>query len=106
VVAVTTYPGYVDVSRYIMQGYTVMAREVLVQLGRERTRIVIVEPAVEPAVEMLRQGAGLDSPVRTQPSGAAGFAGLVAASLEPTLAGPLGPGKENRVLIVGSEGPA
>jgi diaminopropionate ammonia-lyase len=75
VVADTTYPGYEEVPRHIMQGYTVLVREVLEQLpggllpthlflqagvgglaaavtghlweklGRDRPRIVVVEPA-------------------------------------------------------------
>ena len=191
VVADTTYPGYVDVPRFIMQGYTVLVREVLEQLpegetpthvflqagvgglaaavtghlwehlGRNRPRVVIVEPAeadcllesslhasptpstgmlrtsmdclacrnvsalaweilaegadafltipdyaAAAAVDTLRRGTGGDSVVRTQPSGAAGFAGLIAANFEPTLAGPLGLGKASKVLIIGSEGPA
>ena len=35
VVSDTAYPGYEEVPRYIMQGYTVMAREAVAQLGEE-----------------------------------------------------------------------
>jgi diaminopropionate ammonia-lyase len=60
--------------------------------------------AVEVAA-MLARGEGGDSPVRSQPSGVAGVAGLVAASFEPTLSGPLGLGRKSVVLVFGSEGP-
>jgi len=191
VVADTTFPGYTEVPRYIMQGYTVMAREMLDQLpggllpthvflqagvgglaaavtghfwdtlGENRPRVVIVEPAeadclmesalgavpapshgtlrtsmeclacrevsdlawkileagadafltipdfaAEETAALLAQGVTGDLSVLTQPSGAAGLAGLIAASFEPTLAAPLGLGKDSRVLVVGSEGPA
>jgi diaminopropionate ammonia-lyase len=187
----TTYPGYEEVPRYIMQGYTVLVQEALDQLpkgtlpthvflqggvgglaaavtghlwehlGCDRPRIVVVEPseadcllesalrgkpypssgrldtsmeclacgnvstlawgileegadaflsiqdsAAEEAVDVLGRGWSGDPPVLTQPSGAAGLAGLISATVEPGLAGPLGLGKESRVLIIGSEGPA
>ncbi len=190
VVADTTFPGYDLVPRYIMQGYTVLAREVLEelrgkslpthvflqagvgglaaavtghlwnQLGRERPKVVVVEPAEAdcflesalrsspspsvgslrtsmeclacrevsaPAWEILREGAdafltipdaaaedmvstladGLDKDpvILTQPSGAAGLAGLAAASFEPSLAAKLNLGQRSRVLVIGSEGP-
>jgi diaminopropionate ammonia-lyase len=189
VVADTTFPGYVEMPRRIMQGYTVLAQEVLNQigggplpshvflqagvgglagavaghlwerLGEDRPRVVIVEPAEadgllesalrrtrtpsngslqttmeclacrgvsQPAwtilegcaeafmtisdaaaletVALLALGHGGDPPIRTQPSGAAGLAGLVAAIFEPALASPLGLGRESRVLVIGSEG--
>jgi diaminopropionate ammonia-lyase len=189
-VADTSYPGYEEVPRHIMQGYTVMIREVLGQLppgvlpshvflqagvggmaaavtghlwehlGAERPRIVVVEPAeadcllesalmtrpspssgslnssmeclacgtvsslawkildegvdafltipdfaAEEAVDILGRGMTGDPPVLTQPSGAAGLAGLISATFEPTLAGPIGLGIDSRVLIIGSEGP-
>jgi len=191
VVADTTFPGYQEVPRHIMQGYTVMAREVLEQLprgllpthvflqagvgglaaavaghfwdhlGERRPRVVIVEPAAadcllesalgasptpavgdlrtsmeclacrevsglawkilekgadafltipdfaaEDTVALLAKGLSEDPFVHTQPSGAAGLAGLIAASFEPTLAAPLGLGKNSRILVFGSEGPA
>jgi len=191
VVADTTFPGYQDVPRYIMQGYTVMAKEVLEQLpgallpthiflqagvgglaaavaghfwdnlGERRPRVVVVEPAeadclfesalgtvpapsigslrtsmdclacreasglawkileegadafltipdfaAEEGVKLLAQGQSGDLSLLTQPSGAAGLAGLIAASFEPTLAAPLGLGEDSRVLVIGSEGPA
>jgi diaminopropionate ammonia-lyase len=191
VVADTAYPGYEDVPRHIMQGYTVIAGEVLEQLppgllpthvflqagvgglaaaitghfwehlGAGRPRVVVVEPAeadcllesalrakpspstgdlitsmeclacrtvsplawrileeganaflsipdfaAEAMVETLARGLNGDSPVLTQPSGAAGLAGLLSATFEPTMSGPLGLGEDSRVLIIGSEGPA
>lgn len=191
VVADTTYPGYENVPRHIMQGYTVIAGEVLEQLppgllpthvflqagvgglaaavtghfwehlGAGRPQVVVVEPAeadcllesalrarpspstghlntsmeclacrtvsplawrileegadaflsipdfaAEAMVETLGRGLSGDPPVLTQPSGAAGLAGLLLATFEPTLSGPLGLGKDSRVLIIGSEGPA
>lgn len=191
VVSDTAYPGYEEVPRYIMQGYTVMAREALAQLGErnrpthvfaqagvgglaaavtgflweelgpERPRVTVVEPteadclfetalagrlrpsrgslstamsclacrdpstlawrileggadafltvpdyAAERMVERLARGRGGDPPIRSQPSGVAGLAGLVAATFEPTLSGPLDLGENSVVLLFGSEGPA
>ena len=190
VVADTTYPGYDVVPRYIMQGYTVLAREALDQLegqdppthvflqagvgglaaavtgylwehlGRSRPKIVVVEPAeadcfmesalrstpspsvgslhtsmeclacrevsapawailgkgadafltisdhaAEAAVSTLASGLDADPAVLTQPSGAAGLAGLAAGCFEPTLAAGLDLGQHSRVLVIGSEGP-
>ena len=68
--------------------------------------LTIPDFAAEAAVEILGRGLRGDPPISTQPSGAAGLAGLIAANFEPTLAGPLGLGKDSRVLIIGSEGPA
>jgi diaminopropionate ammonia-lyase len=191
VVADTTYPGYEETPRHIMQGYTALVRETLDQLpggtlpthvflqggvgglaaavtghlwehlGCDRPRVVVVEPAeadcllesalrgrpypssggldtsmeclacrnvstlawkileegadaflsipdlaAEKTVGILGRGMDGDPPVLTQPSGAAGLAGLISTTLEPGLARPLGLGKESRVLIIGSEGPA
>jgi diaminopropionate ammonia-lyase len=190
VVADTTYPGYEEVPRSIMQGYSILAREVLEQLaggpppthvflqagvgglaaavtgyfwerlGRERPKVVVVEPAeadgllesalhdrptpscgslrtsleclacrrvsgpawsilrtgadafltlddhaAEETVELLARGPCGDPPIRTQTSGAAGLAGLTAATFEPALSEPLGLGADSRVLVIGSEGP-
>jgi diaminopropionate ammonia-lyase len=66
----------------------------------------IPDSAAEEAVDILGRGWSGDPPVSTQPSGAAGLAGLISATAEPGLAGPLGLGKESHVLIIGSEGPA
>lgn len=190
VVSDTAYPGYEEIPRFIMQGYTVMAREAMAQLGEEklpthvflqagvgglaasvagflweelgarRPAVVVVEPteadclfetaldgrlhpsrgtlatamsclacrdpstlawrilergadafltvpdyaALETAA-MLARGEGGDPPIRSQPSGVAGLAGLVAAAFEPTLSGPLGLGRKSVVLVFGSEGP-
>ena len=66
-------------------------------------------PSVLPARILLNprahQGSEQDPPIRAQPSGAAGLNGLLAASFEPSLSGPLGLDGESRVLIFGSEGP-
>lgn len=190
VVADTTYPGYEEVPRFIMQGYSILAREVLEQLaggptpthvflqagvgglaaavtgyfwerlGSERPKVVVVEPAqadcllesalhdrptpspgslrtsleclacrrvsgpawsvlrtgadafltisdpaAEETVELLARGPYGDPPIRTQSSGAAGLAGLTAATFEPALSEPLGLGADSRVLVIGSEGP-
>jgi diaminopropionate ammonia-lyase len=190
VVADTTYPGYQVVPRYIMQGYTVLAREVLEQLrgqnlpthvflqagvgglaaavtghfwerlGGERPRVVVVEPAeadcflesalrstpspsvgslrtsmdclacrevsapawkilgegadafltipdsaAEATVATLARGSDGDPIILTQPSGAAGLAGLAATCFEPSLAAALDLGQHSRVLVIGSEGP-
>lgn len=64
--------------------------------------LTIPDYAAEETVALL---AAEDPVIRTQPSGAAGVAGLVAALFEPTLSGPLGLGKNSRVLVFGSEGP-
>jgi diaminopropionate ammonia-lyase len=191
VVADTTYPNYETVPRHIMQGYTVLAREVLEQLrpealpthvflqagvgglaaavtghlwetlGPQRPRIAVVEPAeadcllesalmegrtpstgslnssmevlacrnvsalawaileegadvflsipdtaAEETVTLLEKGLAGDEPLHTQPSGAAGMAGFIAASFEPALASSIGLGKNSRILIIGSEGSA
>ena len=190
VVSDTAYPGYEDIPRHIMQGYTVMVREAVAQipagtlpshvllqagvgglaaavtahlwetLGPDRPRVVVVEPheadcllesalamrpaasrgslftsmeclacrnpstlawsilkdgadafltipdhAAEDTVALLKRGIGGDPPVHTQPSGAAGLTGLVAAIHEPALAGPLGLGNDSQILVFGSEGP-
>jgi diaminopropionate ammonia-lyase len=190
VVADTTFPGYEEVPRYIMQGYTILAREVLDQtagqplpthvflqagvgglaaavtghlwysLGVDRPRVIVVEPSeadcflesalrespnpahgtlrtsmeclacrnvsglaweilregadayltisdhtAEEAVAALAQGVEGDAPILSQPSGAAGLGGLLAAAMEPTFSEPLGLGKKSRVLVFGSEGP-
>jgi len=67
--------------------------------------LTISDPAAEEMVQILSRGMGGDQPIRTQPSGAAGLAGLVAASFEPGLAIPLSLGKESRVVVIGTEGP-
>lgn len=54
----------------------------------------------------LSQGLDGDPCILTQPSGAAGLAGLITASFEPTLSGPLDLGENSVVLVFGSEGPA
>lgn len=190
VVSDTAYPGYEEVPRHIMQGYTVMVREALSQisreelpthvflqagvgglaasvtahlwevLGSERPVTTVVEPSEadcllesalvgsatssrgsldtameclacrEPSIlawKILDQGADAfvtipdqatretvtllaggvegDPVLRSQPSGVAGLTGLMAATFEPTLSGPLGLGEDSRVLIFGSEGP-
>lgn len=189
VVSDTAYPGYEDIPRHIMQGYTILAREALEQLPSPPTHcflqggvgglaaavtaytwetagprgkpvIVVVEPAeadclLESALngrwtpsrgnlqttlsclacrspstlawpilergaraflsipdfaasemtELLAHGVDGDPPVGTQPTGAAGLTGLVAALFEPALFEPLGLGTDSRVLIIGSEGP-
>jgi diaminopropionate ammonia-lyase len=190
VVSDTAYPGYEEIPRHIMQGYTVMVREALAQLspnplpthvflqagvgglaaavtahlwetlGPDRPHTVVVEPneadcllesalamrpaaskgslstsmeclacrnpstlawrilrdgadaflaipdhAAEDTVALLERGIGGDPPIHTQPSGAAGLTGLLAAIREPGLSGPLRLGKDCRVLVFGSEGP-
>ena len=71
-----------------------------------RAFLTISDHAAEETVKILGKGVGRDPPVRTQPSGAAGLAGLISTMLEPSLADPLGLGEDSRVLIIGSEGPA
>lgn len=190
VVSDTAYPGYEEIPRHIMQGYSVMARETLEQLptgllpthvflqagvggmaaavtahfrealGPICPRVVVVEPqeadcllesaladrptaargslstsmeclacrnpstaaweilaegadafvtipdrASEETVALLASGVDGDPQVYTQPSGAAGLAGLLAAIREPALAEALRLGRESRVLVFGSEGP-
>ncbi len=190
VVSDTASPGYEEVPRSIMQGYTVMVREIMEAMaetdppthvflqagvgglaaavcghlweamGPGRPRTIVVEPAeadclmesalrageipsagslstsmeclacrtpsslawpilrtgahafltipdyaAEETVTLLGRGVSDDPPVETQPSGAAGMAGLIAATFEPSLADPLELGRESRVLIFASEGP-
>ena len=66
----------------------------------------ISDYAAEATVILLQRGEGGDPSVRTGPSGAAGLAGLIAASFEPALTGPLALGPESRVLTLGWDGPA
>ena len=66
----------------------------------------ISDHAAEATVILLRNGEEDDPSVKTGPSGAAGLAGLIAASFEPALTGPLALGPESRVLAIGWEGPA
>jgi diaminopropionate ammonia-lyase len=190
VVADTAFPGYQEVPRHIMQAYTILAREVLDQIGSDplpthvflqagvgglaaavaghfwytlgatRPKVIVVEPseadcllesglrgraapstgnlqtnmeclacrevsllaweileegadaftsvtdgAARETVELLEKSVGYDPAILTQPSGAAGLTGLIAASLEPGLGRPLNLGAESHVLIIGSEGP-
>ena len=190
VVSDTAYPGYEEIPRSIMQGYTVMIREAMEQmssssppthvvlqggvggmaaavcahlwelLGPSRPVTIVVEPAdadcllesalhkratpatgglttsleclacqrpstlawpilekgahafltipdtaAEETVHLLASSPDGDPSLRTQPSGAAGLAGLIAANFEPSLAQPLGLGPQSRVLVIGSEGP-
>jgi len=65
----------------------------------------VEDRAAEEAVGLLSLGLEGDPAVLTQPSGAAGLAGLMAALQEPALAGPLHLGHHSRVLLFGSEGP-
>lgn len=186
----TAYPGYEAVPCHVMQGYTVMVREVLERipvgdrpthvflqagvgglaaavcshlwesLGPSRPTMVVVEPeeadcllesaftgriapargslgtamsclacrhpstlawkilergadaflsisdyCVADTVRALAEGVAEDPPVRTQPSGAAGVAGLIAAVSEPAVAAPLALNDKCRVLLFGTEGP-
>ncbi len=190
VVSDTAYPGYEEIPRFVMQGYTVMVREALTQLpggrppthvfvqggvgglagavagflwerfGPTRPKLVVVEPSeadclmetalrdephpslgsldssmscltcrvpstlawpilrggadafltlpdagAEETVAYLSQGMDGNPPVGTQPSGAAGVAGLITAAYEPALSEPLNLGENSVVLVFGSEGP-
>jgi hypothetical protein len=66
----------------------------------------ISDYAAEATVTLLREGVSGDPSIRIEPSGAAGLAGLIAASFEPALTGPLALGPGSRVLVIGWEGPA
>lgn len=66
----------------------------------------ISDYAAEATVRLLEEGVAKDSSILTRPSGAAGLAGLIAASFEPALTGPLELGPESRVLVIGWDGPA
>jgi len=190
VVSDTAYPGYEEIPRAIMQGYTVLAREALEQLpegslpthvflqagvggmaaavagylwealGPRRPAVTVVEPAeadclfetalfgrsspsrgsletsmsclacrdpstlawpileqgadafmtipdyaAEETVTLLEGGELGDPRIGSQPSGVAGLAGLLAATFEPTLSGPLHLGENSVVMVIGSEGP-
>jgi len=195
VVSDTAYAGYEEIPRFIMQGYTVLAREALAQMpqiqglqhhsgpthvfvqagvgglaaavtaylweemGPAKPRITVVEPAdadglfesalfgrltpsrgalttsmsclacrdpstvawriledgadafvtlpdhaAEDTVGHLARGWRGDPPILSQPSGAAGLAGLLATAFEPSLSGPLDLGERSVVLVIGSEG--
>jgi diaminopropionate ammonia-lyase len=65
----------------------------------------IPDYSAEETVALLGHGWEGDPPLLTQPSGAAGITGLLAASFEPALAGPLDLGEDSRVLVFLSEGP-
>lgn len=66
----------------------------------------ISDYAAEATVELLEEGVAGDPSILAEPSGAAGLAGLIAASFEPALTGPLELGPGSRVLVLGWEGPA
>lgn len=66
----------------------------------------ISDHAAEATAELLKEGVAGDPAIITRPSGAAGLAGLIAASFEPALTEPLGLGRGSRVLALGWEGPA
>jgi threonine dehydratase len=66
----------------------------------------ISDYAAEATVELLKKGVAGDPAIITRPSGAAGLAGLIAASFEPALTEPLNLGPGSRVLVLGWEGPA
>ncbi len=195
VVSDTAYPGYEEIPRFIMQGYTVLVREALGQISRVRElppdsspthvflqagvgglaaavtaylweelgpakpKIIVVEPAdadglfesalfgrltpsrgelttsmsclacrdpstvawrileggaeafvtipdhaAEDTVRHLARGWRGDPSIDSQPSGAAGLAGLLATAYEPSLSGPLDLGERSVVLVIGSEG--
>jgi diaminopropionate ammonia-lyase len=67
--------------------------------------LTVKDRAAEEAVWLLSLGLDGDPTVLTQPSGAAGLAGLMATLQEPSLASPLNLGAHSRVLLFGSEGP-
>lgn len=66
VVSDTSYPGYTDIPRNVMQGYSVMAEEALGQLGRERPTHVFLQGGVgglaAAVVAHLRERMGKDAP--------------------------------------------
>lgn len=189
VVSDTSYEGYLDVPRDVMQGYTVMADEALQQmpndslpthvflqggvgglagavcghywetLGIERPRIIVVEPdradclyqsaqcgkptpatgdletmmaglscgeisliawdilstgandfvilpddLVSPAMRLLADGTGGDTPIVAGESAVAGLAAVLACENDPALTKAFGLGSDSSVLIFGSEG--
>lgn len=67
--------------------------------------LTIPDYAAQEMTELLAGGIARDPAVGTQPSGAAGIAGLAATAFEPALSEPLGLGEDSRVLVFGSEGP-
>lgn len=67
--------------------------------------LTIPDYAAQEMTALLALGSSHDPVIRTQPSGAAGLTGLVAAAVEPTLSDPLGLGENSRVLVFGTEGP-
>jgi diaminopropionate ammonia-lyase len=76
IISDTAYPGYLDIPRTVMEGYTVIAEEVVEQLGRERPTHVLLQ------------------------GGVGGFAGAIAAHLWQRL-----PAKP-RIIIVEPAGAA
>ena len=62
--------------------------------------------AAEATVELLEKGVAGDPSILAEPSGAAGLAGLIAASFEPALTETMEQGPGSRVLVLGWEGPA
>ena len=68
--------------------------------------LTIPDHGAQETVTYLAQGTEGNPSVFTQPSGAAGLAGLITAAFEPTLSEPLNLGENSVVLVFGSEGPA
>ena len=66
--------------------------------------LTISDSAAEETVDLLQTGLAGDPKIFTQPSGAAGVGGLLAALFEPELSSPLDLGSRSRVLVIGSEG--
>ncbi len=77
VVSDTAYPGYLDIPRTVMQGYTLIAQEALEQLGDERPTHVILQVGVggfaAAIAAHLWETLGADRPtiITVEPSGAA-----------------------------------
>ena len=67
--------------------------------------LTIPDYGAQEMTELLARGIAQDPAIGTQPSGAAGIAGLAATVFEPALSEPLGLGEDSRVLVFGSEGP-
>ncbi len=69
------------------------------------TFVSVSDSCVADTLRVLAEGVGKDPSVRTQPSGAAGVAGCIAALSEPGVSLPLELNGDCRVLSFGTEGP-
>ncbi|MCA0257475.1 MAG: diaminopropionate ammonia-lyase [Proteobacteria bacterium] len=95
VVSDTSYPGYTDIPRNVMQGYSVMAEEALGQLGDKRPTHVFLQGGVgglaAAVVAHLRERLGEDAPsfIVVEPEAAACLLASAEAGVPKAVTGDL-----------------